>query len=1627
MDKGKSKDVSHARKRGRKKDKKKKRRTKNKRADPKSPPAPTSDNPIIQAVLDMGFTPQDLLNDLLAKQPARMAALDDEPGTELPAEVIIPDDLLAAVPIHPPIGAVDLPPLADVLDRLGRNDPAAEVHLPAVAPEEPEGPLDGANLPLYHYPFDPTAEHLGLHIEHGPTPDGDVELLERLFPELRLTLHEHRPPTGDLLPAAARYVHCARLAEHVGATDHVVVVGAPPAFFSQMPGYHCCCPDYTSHFQMAYTYWASDDVPTCECDSPGSCENCTGSAYLFCDCAAFEAIDKIQQLLLEDVPLTGHLLTHGIATDTPEVLIAMHNHIGVRGGAYTPPKGKPRYQWRRVYDRIEFDWRDGAGGVKQDTPDDSWLHQPVLRCGAYALYFQTIWNCKSASIKRVCIGRLPRAAASIAACAYNDDYHGEVDAAQFAGGRTLDNLLQTGPLALATKPIERAWRFYGDFYLRIRKSSKQVIVPISALHAVQAYVSMRERTPQLFAGAVQTAKNALRSTNLTLEERADSLPYVVQSGFVSNLAAERYAFNEIRWNATDMAGHSYELANMFNSPLWTHVKYGLYLFGGMFAVYTGYRVYAWGTGWRPTSLNTIIRSCTSSIVRGFWALFWWRAPEQTDAEPAAPVLNEWLWSRSLTSVQYFGENAAAVRRWFWLRMDMSILKLLHEYYARCWQSWRYVNIWVSRLATHYYQTIPVHVWATAARAAQVQTSASLYDTLRRWDEKPLLSFWASIMRLPRQLCYGSHFARPKNAAIKQKVWSLSVLRLPFRPSTGVLMPTCQALVGYMNILGVGIYCARPHTLTYPDTCFGPEKFDPATVRPSAIFRAAMREPGRTPTAQSAPVAADDQCTPQHGPTLFMIGFHPHYPAVSRTCAHMEQRGLISRAIANRPDAHPGYWESADAFCENMGTLPSGLVNPTPFHVWIERFAGGERAALERGRDLLHHSQVNIARACRHKTFIKKECVPKFDKSGLQPYQPRVIQGCHPEFTVATGPFAHAASKSMMHHKGRVRYAAGWTAGKLDSWFAKVHNNLSCYPLAYIKIDAVRLDASVRPECRKFLNRVYKRWGLKGVGLALLKQNARKCSGWTRCGHYYEVDGTVGSGETVTTLGNTVATKTVIDRAIVEAMCLAECVVAGDDAAAIVPLHQLGRLIVAIEKHYALAGFEPTLAYGTDPLDLEFCSGRWWPSTGRQAHAFGPKPGKLLRKIGFATGPDKCSKPPRHARGIAIGLRNLSMHVPVINDYLGTILRLTEGHVAIAPAEMRQVEGVGGVHESELVADAFRYVYDIDPAELQDLRQQIRRVDRLPTVITSRVFDKLVIADSPAKGDPVEARVAMASLLKTCLPRGDCRFTVLYSPLFEETCRLAAPIAVTAVIIAAEGGCHAARGSLHTYIGAFFIHVLCASLISASPLFFPFSLGLHVGWNALATGQPAPSGRPMKPLCSGRVSACLSRHVSCPLQLCAGPSNSSTDKSGRGTSRKEGEIGLSRPSTHSTISRSPQPATPTPTSRHASYSSSKAQLFCRAQEQSPRGHGTPTSSCSHTRAACRTCPSRRCKATSSQQERPRSQRTEGSRRGWPPPGRPPDRCSPRTQPQQQSPWPKHTSPERHASSQPGSKSSTRLQT
>jgi len=298
-----------------------------------------------------------------------------------------------------------------------------------------------------------------------------------------------------------------------------------------------------------------------------------------------------------------------------------------------------------------------------------------------------------------------------------------------------------------------------------------------------------------------------------------------------------------------------------------------------------------------------------------------------------------------------------------------------------------------------------------------------------------------------------------------------------------------------------------------------------------------------------------------------------------------------------------------------------------------------------------------------KAFVKVENNLYRTPLGRKHKACRLIQGASPEFIMLVGPWMMAFQmvlKKRWHDDNPFVYTSGKRADKLAACIDYASDN-------YDEDDMSAFDSSIRTELLVEENRVYKWFGAPRAVRMLLNANL-KTNGVTSKGIRYSRLGMRKSGDPNTSCGNSLINATVHfhafcrshpDKAPEDLIKQFKVLVQGDDD---VLLYNGKRIDwVTLMSGYGLAS---EAQHRRNLEEIEFCSNLFYRTA--EGCTFGPKPGRVMSKLGYFINPPLNVSRESLVRGTALGLYGACSHIPPLRAYLDRLIDLTDGHEAFRP-------------------------------------------------------------------------------------------------------------------------------------------------------------------------------------------------------------------------------------------------------------------------------------------------------------------------------------------------------------------------
>lgn len=300
------------------------------------------------------------------------------------------------------------------------------------------------------------------------------------------------------------------------------------------------------------------------------------------------------------------------------------------------------------------------------------------------------------------------------------------------------------------------------------------------------------------------------------------------------------------------------------------------------------------------------------------------------------------------------------------------------------------------------------------------------------------------------------------------------------------------------------------------------------------------------------------------------------------------------------------------------------------------------------------------RATYRSSFLKIENLLYRSPIGQKIKAPRFISGAQAEFICLVGPWMMAFQNRLKKSWDRnhfITFCSGLSAEQVGK-SCEQQSNKHCF-----EDDIGLFDVSVGRSLLKLEWKIFRRCGAPRGVLKLIKYNI-DTRGATKHGFRYRVPGMRKSGDPYTSCGNSMLNGLLhyyiykTQHLLTTSQVLRELymLVCGDD--------NLGfsTRITDWVPNMLRAGFESEAKYHTSMFDAEFCSSRLYPTN--HGLVMGPKPGKVLAKIGVFADPPEKANPKGLLKGVALGLYNQCSFIPPIRVYLDKILEYTDSETPI---------------------------------------------------------------------------------------------------------------------------------------------------------------------------------------------------------------------------------------------------------------------------------------------------------------------------------------------------------------------------
>lgn len=380
---------------------------------------------------------------------------------------------------------------------------------------------------------------------------------------------------------------------------------------------------------------------------------------------------------------------------------------------------------------------------------------------------------------------------------------------------------------------------------------------------------------------------------------------------------------------------------------------------------------------------------------------------------------------------------------------------------------------------------------------------------------------------------------------------------------------------------------------------------------------------------------DQKCEPHFGVRRFW-GFSFSVPTVFRSCTCNEQVAITGRVGKELPmhnnaatimSVRNKWAHTTERLSPYLLRKLKRVRRPVHLQKWLSSYPPRRRADFQRAID--REQDVVQQRA---KSFIKREIAPKYIHN-LRFKDPRFIQGCPVELSLLTGPWLRKLAKNTREglngglftgetltqasilSGNHIGYTCGLNANEIGHMYGCAIDTIAEMVgpdnVVIIEDDQSRFDLHLTQGPFMYLDALYTQLLPTRVACALRRGMSRGVSCF---GTKYQIPYTMQSGWPDTSIGDTLVNAAMkleihgIGRPWFSIIC-------GDDSVTITSVGELERIggVDVLVHRYSEYGMEVEAKVSHHPLDVEFCSGRFYPLVDG-SYVLMPKPGRFLAKI-----------------------------------------------------------------------------------------------------------------------------------------------------------------------------------------------------------------------------------------------------------------------------------------------------------------------------------------------------------------------------------------------------------------------------
>lgn len=417
-----------------------------------------------------------------------------------------------------------------------------------------------------------------------------------------------------------------------------------------------------------------------------------------------------------------------------------------------------------------------------------------------------------------------------------------------------------------------------------------------------------------------------------------------------------------------------------------------------------------------------------------------------------------------------------------------------------------------------------------------------------------------------------------------------------------------------------------------------------------------------------------------------------------------------------------------------------LVSEMPFKEWVARFPTKQALPLREAWDRYCRGQWTIHELFKRATFVKVEVKlnEPFDE-----VKPRNITSCPPLLKVILGPWCVSAMKALARAGGcreALFFECGASATEVAEWLhhwrsvlgdeSAFENDFSKFDATYSKLTfdwlrAVFVKLGASAAALLGFDTAFGKAKTKRVRTAegWVKKKYYRISGKTRCGIKFSREPMMCSGVPYTTLGNSLTNMFATICPLIAAGAKPgtdfAVMVRGDDMFAFIRPQYQPVVLPFLRK----LGFSPKAKIGHPIHRWRFCSNAFYPAMTENGVRYVPAPTmKCLIKC-FVTHALISTKPSAllaHIRGVAMGLRSLVAHVPLLSHLMENVIAHTkltnakEFKRALAQSKLKNLRSDHAYKPLGVLSDTFvMQMYNISGRMFSVVRNWAQNVPLAP--------------------------------------------------------------------------------------------------------------------------------------------------------------------------------------------------------------------------------------------------------------------------------------------------------------------------